>query len=74
MNQYTWKRREFTTRSSDPTVVVEWQRNDGVVLQEFQNIITVLGAVKSLPQTYTAHEATKMFQELENKFQEEREN
>lgn len=43
---YDWKRREFTTRSSDPTVVVEWERTltDGstIVLQEFQGIVRVI--------------------------------
>lgn len=39
-----WKRREFTTKGADPTTVVEWSK-DGITLQEFQNVYSVIPAV-----------------------------
>ncbi len=41
-----WTRKEFTTRGSDPTVVVEWSK-DAVTIQEFQDCYSLLaGAIK----------------------------
>jgi hypothetical protein len=66
-----WKRREFTTKGSDPTVVVIWSKGD-ITITEFQNIVqTRTWDVIADEGGVVDYMGKELFQLLEDQYQEQ---
>lgn len=68
----TWRRKQWTTRSSDPTVVVEWtyeHNGVGIKLTEFQGIVAVHinGKFVDNPRPYWADRFGKLEKDWQEK-------
>jgi len=59
-----WTRKEYVTRSSDPTTVVEWEKN-GTRITEFQNIYVIIGST-TMDLAAELHKALETINDLQN--------